>query len=128
MDAPAPRTRDQREQQLRDLAVAAGVPDPDVKKALRSPQYNDIVREAGDLTLLSDDLAEVIWSGCSSLAHGDFSGTLSMLDKEILAREKGVAYARVTASIGGLYWTTVGAVLMIERGFNLYRQRAARHY
>lgn len=126
--APARRTKDEREQQLRDLAVAAGVPDPDVKKALKSPQYSDIVREAGDLTVLGADLADVIWSGCSSIAHGDLSGTLGMLDKEIVARDKGVAYARVTGSISGLYWTTVGAVLMIEHGFNLYRQRATRHY
>jgi hypothetical protein len=34
----------------------------------------------------------------------------------------------VTGSISGLYWTTAGAVRMIEHGFNLYRQRAARHY
>jgi hypothetical protein len=126
--APAPRTQDQREKQLRDLAIAAGVPDPDVKKALKSPQYSDIVREAGDLTVLGADLAAVIWSGCSSIAHGDLSGTLGMLDKEILARDKGIAYTRVTGSISGLYWTTAGAVRMIEHGFNLYRQRAARHY
>jgi hypothetical protein len=34
------------------------------------PQYSHIVREAGDLTVLGADLADVIWSGCSSIAHG----------------------------------------------------------
>jgi hypothetical protein len=126
--APGRRTKDQRVQQLRELAVAAGVPDPDVKKAVTPPQYSHIVREAGDLTVLGADLADVIWSGCSSIAHGDLSGTLGILDKQIVARDKGVAYARVTGSISGLYWTTAGAVRMIEQGFNLYRHRAARHY
>jgi hypothetical protein len=126
--APGRRTKDQRVQQLRELAVAAGVPDPDVKKAVTPPQYSHIVREAGDLTVLGADLADVIWSGCSSIAHGDLSGTLGILDKQIVARDKGVAYARVTGSISGLYWTTAGPVRMIEQGFNLYRHRAARHY
>jgi hypothetical protein len=80
------------------------------------------------LTVLGADLADVIWSGCSSIAHGDLSGTLGILDKQIVARDKGVAYARVTGSISGLYWTTAGAVRMIEQGFNLYRHRAAGHY
>ena len=126
--APASRTQDQREKQLRDLAAAAGIPGSEVKGALRSPQYSDIVREAGSLTVLGADIADVIWSGCSSIAHGDLSGTLGMLDKEIIARDRGVAYARVTGSIGGLYWTTAGAVRVIEHGFNLYAQRAACHY
>jgi hypothetical protein len=126
--APARRTKDQREKQLRDLAVTAGVPDSEVKQALKSPQYSDIVREAGDLTVLGAELADIIWTGCSSLAHGELSGTFALLDKEILARDKGVAYARVTGSISGLYWRVAGAVGMIEHGFNLYRRRAAGYY
>jgi hypothetical protein len=126
--APARRTQDERAEQLRELAVAAGVPDSDVKKALRSPRYSDIVREAGELTVLGADLADIIWTGCSSMAHGDLSGTLAMLDKEILARDKGVAYALVTGSISGLYWSTAGAVLMTDQGFNLYRRRATGPY
>jgi hypothetical protein len=105
--APARRTQDQRKKQLQDLAVAAGVPGLDVKKALRPPRYSEIVREGG---------------------HGELSGTLGMLDKEILARDKDIAYARVTGSISGLYWTTAGAVRMIGHGFDLYSQRATRHY
>jgi hypothetical protein len=126
--APSKRTQQEREQQLRDLAVGAGVPELDAKKALKAPQYSDIVREAGDLTALGAEVAEFIWSGCSSLAHGDQSGTLALLDREIITRDKGIAHARVTGSIGGLYLSTIGAVLMIEHGFNLYRQRAACHY
>jgi hypothetical protein len=126
--APAKRTQQERENQLRELAVAAGVPASDVKKTLRSPRYHDIVREAGDQMVLGADITEFIWSGCSSLAHGDLSGTLGLLNKEIVARDKDVAYTRVTGSISGLYWSTVGAALMIEHGFNLYLDRAARHY
>jgi hypothetical protein len=126
--APARRTQDQRKKQLQDLAVAAGVPGLDVKKALRPPRYSEIVREGGDLTVLGAELTEVIWRGCSSIAHGELSGTLGMLDKEILARDKDIAYARVTGSISGLYWTTAGAVRMIGHGFDLYSQRATRHY
>jgi len=127
MKASAPRTKGERIKQLRDLAIAAGVPRPEVKKALASPQYRDIVREAGQHTALGADITGVIWSGCSALSHGALWGTLGMLEKEIVARDMGVAYARVTGSIGLLYWTTAGAVRTIEYAFHLYGQRAARH-
>jgi hypothetical protein len=126
--APARRTKDQRKKQLRDPAITAGVPDSEVKQALKSPQYSDIVRKAGDLTVLGAELADIIWTSCSSLAHGELSGTFALLDKEILARDRGVAYARVTGSISGLYWRAAGAVGMIEHGFNLYKRRATGYY
>ncbi len=56
--------------QLTDLIVAAGVSQEEAKVP-PSPNYKDIVREAGALTPMGADQAEVIWSGCSSLAHGD---------------------------------------------------------
>ncbi|MFB9961488.1 hypothetical protein [Sinosporangium siamense] len=125
---PAARTKDERMKQLTDLVIAAGVPAKEGKAALRMPQYSDIVRTAGDHTALGADMVDVIWSGCSSLAHGDLSGTLGLLDREIIQREKGIALARVTGSISNLYWTTVGAVAVIDHGFRLYEQRATRHH
>lgn len=125
---PAARPMEERLRKLTDLVVAAGVPAGEAKAALKAPQYTEIVRGAGDHTALGADLVDVIWSGCSSLAHGDLSGTLGLLEKEILGREKGVALAQVTGSISNLYWTTVGAVAVINHGFYLYEQRATRHH
>lgn len=125
---PGPRTAEEREKQLLDLVVGAGVAQVDAKKALRSPQYSDIVRAAGELTAIGADVAEVVWSGCSSLAHGDISGTVGLLDKEIVERVGDVNHVRVTASVSGLYWTTVAAFVMIKSGFDFFGRRATAPY
>lgn len=123
---PHKRTREEREEQLRSLATAASVPSANLKQTLRWPGYAKIVREAGGLVQLGADPAEVAWSACSALAHGDLSGTLGLLEKQILATNDGVHSGLITGSIGGLRWTTWVAVLMIDRGFQLYRLRATR--
>ncbi|MER6949117.1 hypothetical protein ABT294_34365 [Nonomuraea sp. NPDC000554] len=87
----------------------------------------EIVRGAGELTTLGADLAQLVWSGCSALAHGDAYGTLAMLDKEIVARNQDVALVRVTGSISGLYWCTVAAVLMVNQGFELLQARSVSY-
>jgi len=69
----------------------------------------------------------VVWSGCSSLAHGDQYGTLGLLDKEVMARAtvrgRDMAMTRVTGNISNLYWTTFAAMWMVEEGFRLYQAR-----
>jgi hypothetical protein len=110
--------------QLVDLAIKAGVEPDYAGKALRSPQYSDIVKAAGELTALGADIAEVIWSGCSSLAHGDISGTLRLLDKEIVERVGDAAHVRITGSISGLSWCTVASFAIIISGFDLFRARS----
>jgi hypothetical protein len=123
---PPPRTREERQEELRRTAIAAGVPDADVKKALKSAQYNHIVREAGELIPSGADVAEAVWRGCSALAHGDISGTLGLPDREVVETSDGVNTVRITGSIGLLYWFTGVAALMIDRGFKLYQQNATR--
>ncbi|GAB1694916.1 hypothetical protein [Krasilnikovia sp. M28-CT-15] len=119
-----PRTVEQREQQLIDLVIKAGVASHDAKKALRSPQYSDIVKAAGELTELGADLAEVVWSGCSSLAHGDITGTIALLDREIVERVGDIHHVRITASVSGLYWCTIASFVLINAGFDLFRTRS----
>jgi hypothetical protein len=127
VNQPSSQTKEARLQRLTGLLTAAGVSADQTKAALKAPTYSEIVREAGDLTTLEADLAEVVWSGCSALAHGDGYGTLSFLDREIVARNKDVALVRITGSISGLFWCTVAATLMIEDGFRLYKMRGTCH-
>ena len=124
VNQPSPRTVEQREQQLLDLIIRAGVEAGNAKKALRSPQYSEIVKVAGELTPLGADVAEVVWSGCSSIAHGDIGGTLGGLDKEVVGRVGDVAQVRITGSISGLYSCTVASVTVIRSGFDLYSTRS----
>lgn len=122
------RSTDERMRQLTDLIVAAGVSQEEAKKALRSPNYKDIVREAGALTSMGADQAEVIWSGCSSLAHGDTYGTLSFLDRSIVATEGRVHLTQLTSSPALLYRVTDRAVAMLQHAFALFKERATCHH
>jgi hypothetical protein len=76
---------------------------------------------------MGEDLAELVWSACSSLAHGDSTGTLAFLDRKILESDSTVALAQITGSISLLFHVTHFAVRMVDRGSRLYEQRATAH-
>lgn len=121
------RPSEERRQQLTDLVVAAGTDPDDAKKALRSPDYKDIVREAGVQTAMGADQAEIVWSSCSSLAHGDVYGTLSILERNVIDTQGRVNLAQITSSPQVLWWATDRAVAMMQRGFDLFKERATCH-
>ncbi|MCW8379617.1 hypothetical protein [Streptomyces justiciae] len=121
------RPSEERKQQLTDLVVAAGTDPGDAKKALRSPDYKDIVREAGVQSAMGADQAEIVWSSCSSLAHGDVYGTLSILERNVIDTQGRVNLAQITSSPQVLWWATDRAVAMMQRGFDLFKERATCH-
>lgn len=126
--SPSLKTKEERLQVLEDLLVTAGASPEDARKALKArPSYKRIIREAGPEIRMGEDLAELVWSACSSLAHGDSTGTLAFLDREILESDGTVALAQITGSISLLFHVTHCAVRMVERGVCLYKQRATAH-
>lgn len=120
------RPLDVRMQQLTDLVIKAGTDPDNAKKALRPPTYSEIVREAGTLTPMGDQ-AEVVWSSCSSLAHGDTYGTLSVLERTIVGTQGHVNLAQITSSPKVLFWATDRTVAMMQRGFDLFKERSICH-
>ncbi|MEV0478291.1 hypothetical protein, partial [Streptomyces prunicolor] len=116
-----------RIQQLTDLVVNAGTAPADAKKALRPATYSEIVREAGALTPMGSGQAEVVWSSCSSLAHGDMHGTLSVLERNIVDTQGRVNLTQITSSPKVLFWATDRTVAMLQRGFDLFEERATCH-
>jgi hypothetical protein len=115
--SPSVKTKEERLRALEDLLVKAGASREDAHKALKvRPSYKRIVREAAPEIRADADLAELVWSACSSLAHGDSTGTLAFLDREILESDGTVALAQITF-----------AVRMVDRGLRLYEQRATAH-
>lgn len=118
---------DVRMQELTDLVVAAGTDPAEARKALKPATYSEIVREAGALNGMGSGQAEVVWSACSSLAHGDLFGMLSVLDRTIVGSEGDVALAKITSSPKVLCWATDLAVEMLHQGFALFKDRAACH-
>lgn len=126
--SPSVKTKEERLQVLEDLLAGAGASQDDARKALKArPSYKRIVREAGREIRMGEDLAELVWSACSSLAHGDSTGTLVFLDRKILESDGTVALAQITGSISLLFHVTQAAVRMVDRGLRLYEQRATAH-
>jgi len=121
------RPLDVRMQQLTDLVVNAGTAPDDAKKALKPAPYSEIVRKAGALMPMGAGEAEVVWSSCSSLAHGDIYGTLSVLERNIVATQGRVNLAQITSSPKVLFWATDRTVAMMQRGFELFKERATCH-
>ncbi|MFF1682269.1 hypothetical protein ACFVYG_40250 [Streptomyces sp. NPDC058256] len=73
------------------------------------------------------DQAEVIWSGYSSLAHGDVYGTLSLVERNILETQGRVSLTALTSSPANLFRATDRTVAMMQRGFALLKDRATCH-
>lgn len=127
-DAPITKTRQERIDGIIRLLEAAGLAPADAKKAVKDPlSYKEIVREAGASTQFGSDALEVAWSACSSLAHGDSTGTLNFLDREVIESEGGISLIQVTGSISMLAQTTYAAVKMTDAGFRLFKQRATAY-
>ena len=119
------RTVDERLGDLRRIAGTCGIPEGD---AMKRPGHEEMVRAAGEASVLGGDLAVALWKGCSGLAHGDKWATLSMLDQEVQQRAApNVLNLRITAPTGGLLAVAKGAFFMVDRGFALFDRRARRH-
>lgn len=128
---PGRRTKEEALRELNTLLAAAlGVTEDEAEQKLKRypTSYKDMVRDAAPEAELQADAAELVWSACSAIAHGDTHGTLSVLDKEVSAGRsvKGhdIALARVTGSVSGLFWSMLVAERLLNTGYKLYRQRA----
>ncbi|WP_030911052.1 hypothetical protein [Streptomyces sp. NRRL F-5126] len=117
-----------RMQQLTDLVVKAGTKPDDAKQALKPATYSEIVREAGALASMQGTEAEVVWSSCSSLAHGDVYSTFSVLEHDIVDTQGRVNLTKITSSPKVLFWATDRTIAMMRHGFELFKKRAARHH
>ncbi|MFD9081694.1 hypothetical protein [Streptomyces erythrochromogenes] len=124
-----PRDGDPTRQRIRQLLVSAGIPESELTKGkLKLPGYGDLVNDAGSRTPLGGERAELFWSACSSLAHGDLSGTLAVLDREVTATDGRVSWLKLTGSIKALLVITKATLDMAEYAFELYSLRATAPY
>lgn len=129
VQAPVTKTKEERFQTLESILAGAGVPSEEARKTVRSGRigYKQIVREAGQEMSGSADVADVLWSACSALAHGDSIGTLSFLDRKELESDGTVTLTEITGSIPLLYRTAQFSVGMLGFGFALYERRATSY-
>ncbi|MDK9499796.1 hypothetical protein QEZ40_005231 [Streptomyces katrae] len=116
-------------ERIRRLLKDAGVPECELSnKKLKLPGYGDLVNSAGRFMPLGGERAELFWSACSSLAHGDLSGTLAFLDREVTATDGTISLLRLTGSVRALLVITVATLDVVEYAFGLYGRRAAAPY
>ncbi len=97
------------------------------KRLLNGALPTEMVRAAGELTEIGADQAQVVWSACSSLSHGDVYGTLSILEREVVRTEDSTALTRLSSDPKVLYWATDRTVTMLEQAFHLFEQRRKSH-
>ncbi|WP_327256556.1 hypothetical protein [Streptomyces sp. NBC_01244] len=122
LGTPPTRTTVDRAKEITDLAVAAGIPQSDVKREL-SFGYKKMVRTAGEhLPGVGADEAEAVWSACSALAHGDVH-SMGFLEREIVAQVGNVALTKLSTDSKIMVWVTTRAVQMAAYGFQLYKER-----
>ncbi|MEU1017138.1 hypothetical protein [Streptomyces sp. NPDC005898] len=125
----APLDGEPTRQRILLLLGAAGFPEDQLSKGkLRLPGYGAIVNDAGSRTSLGGEQAELYWSACSSLAHGDLSGTLAVLDRVVTATDGQVGWVRLTGSVQALLVITRFTLDMVDHAFDLYRRRATAPY
>ncbi|MEU4360093.1 hypothetical protein [Streptomyces virginiae] len=82
--------------------------------------------EAGADGPLEGQLLLTLWSACSSLAHGDMSGTFGLLRYEIVSLDEQSAVVRLTGNCSMLRKnTTQAGIGLIDQALALYQRRAA---
>ncbi|MFF2549196.1 hypothetical protein ACFVUY_42470 [Kitasatospora sp. NPDC058063] len=114
---------EERKNRIKALLRAAGVQEADLTNGnLRMPGYGKIVADAGNRTGTAN--AELWWSLCSSLAHGDQSGTLAVLKRRITATDGDVHSLRISAPLGAVVAAVKNTVGMAESAVALYSDRA----
>ncbi|MFB7124287.1 hypothetical protein [Kitasatospora sp. NPDC056273] len=115
----------ERQERIKSLLRTVGIPEGELSNGkLKMPGYGGIVRAAGTHIPAGGERAELVWSACSSLAHGDLHGTLTVLDRETMATDGDVSWIRFTGSTKAALVITKMAIDMTESAFALYTTRA----
>lgn len=118
---PGPRPKQDRIDEVRAIAVRAGIAEDSVS---RGAGYKEIVQAAGGGTGPAADVTYLSWKLCSGMAHGDFWPTWSGLDRvELPGAPAGTGAFRIGANLSLLLYVTALAVMMTGHGFELYDQR-----
>lgn len=121
-----PRPKQDRLDQVRDIALRAGVDEGALKGKVG---YSEIVR-AVDETGAAEGLLEVSWKLCSGYAHGDLWTTLSASRRTEMPRaaEEGVGTFRIEANLALLKAVTSTAAAVTSLGWRLHDQRCRAPY
>ncbi|MFD5437820.1 hypothetical protein ACFWJ4_37430 [Kitasatospora sp. NPDC127067] len=93
--------RQEHQEQIKDLLRTVGLPKGELSNGrLKMPGYGDIVYTAGTHTPVGGERAELFWSACGSLAHGDLHGIRTVLDRETMATDGDVSWIRLALPHG----------------------------
>jgi hypothetical protein len=118
---PGPRSEQERMQEVRAIAVRAGV---DVAAVRRGAPYSEIVQAVGNSAGPAASMIYLSWKLCSGIAHGDFWPTWGAMQRVELpgASERTGAF-KIEADVKLLMYVTTLAAKLTGRGWQLYEQR-----
>ncbi|BCJ65111.1 hypothetical protein [Polymorphospora rubra] len=118
-----PRSKNERLDEIRDLALKAGLSPADAARRLT---FSDIVSDADQESPLPDKKVKLVWNICSGMAHGDPWATLGGNRLvELPGAPPGTKHMQNSSDVENLLFVTFTARRMIEHAFQLYDQRGA---
>ena len=124
------KSKADRLEELVDLLPPATTDPDEIKlkqKAIKAnPGYATIVEADGKYLRSGSSPPKLVWQACSALAHGDYRGTLSYSDREVLAGQSpGIMLALITANVLLLTRGTQLAIETMQVAWRLYNRRAS---
>ena len=126
MGQQGPRPKQERIDQVHDIARRAGIDEARLKQ---KPGYSEIVK-AVDATVSMNGMIEVSWKVCSGYAHGDLWTTLGASQRTEIPGpgEEGIGTFKIEANLGLLMKVTTIATAVTGLGWQLYDQRCQASY
>lgn len=125
MNSVQPRTLQQRQSDLKQIAAARNIPDAFIKKGLG---YEEIVETAGAATPMTAIVCKVVWKSCSAVAHGDMSTLLGMIEHEQIGLDGNIVRSSASAPVNTLALMTALTVGMTRKAISLYEGRRKPRY
>jgi hypothetical protein len=117
-----PRSKEERLDELRDLAKRAGA---DPADAVRNVGYREVVDSANEALSLGSKAIPVAWRLCSGIAHGDFWTTINAAERvELPGAPQGIGTFQITANVKILMYVTTFAIHMTMLGWRLHDDRS----
>ncbi len=114
------RLIDERRADVVNIAARSGIEEPAL--GTRQPGFEAIVRAASH-HVGDGDLHQLVWKGCSGLAHGRQWATVALLHGEEQSREYNVILRQVTAGQASVINAASSAGVLVRRAFQLLDHR-----
>lgn len=119
------RTAQQRLDEIRALAIQLDLNPDDIAGQF---SYEKVIRTVGEAAGVGGDLSALIWRFGSGFAHGRYWASFSLLQREVVASQDGVAEIRLTSEVDKVLSFAGFPFAFTNRALQLYDQRGRSPY